>query len=70
MSLRRMKTLYCIAAMALAIILTWTGILLCWIAAVALLSGALPGWSIATRVASDQGADQALSVVERHLTHR
>ena len=70
MTLRRMKTLYCIAVMAIGILLTALGGLLGWIAAILLLSGALPGWAIATRAASDQGASEALSVVKHHLRRR
>lgn len=42
MSLHRIRSLYCLMMISIAIILTWTGIFVCWIAAVALLAGALP----------------------------
>lgn len=70
MSLRRMKTLYCIAVIAIAILLFATGSFVYWIASMVLLGGALPGWRIATREASDQGASEALRVVKHHLRRR
>lgn len=52
MSLRKVKTLYCIAVMAIAIVLAVLGHWVGWVTAVVLLSGALPGWRLATRTAA------------------
>lgn len=42
MSLKRIKMLYCIAVIAIGVLLATTGGVLGWIAAVLVLSGALP----------------------------
>jgi hypothetical protein len=67
MPLRRTKMLYCIIMIAIGVLLAANGSLIYWLTSVLVLSGALPGWRIITRAASDQGADEALSVVEHRL---
>jgi hypothetical protein len=51
MTLRRMKTLYCVAVMAIGILLAASG-MIGWITAVILLSSALPSWKAATHAAA------------------
>lgn len=46
MSLRRMKTLYCIAIISVAIVLAFLGQWATWIMSVLLLASALPSWSL------------------------
>lgn len=70
MTLPRIKALYCIAVIAVAIILDWVGGWVGWVTAVVVLSGALPMFDALVRAASDQGADEAFNVVERRLVHR
>lgn len=52
MSLRRMKTLYCVSVMAVALILAALAGPIGVIAAIVILAGALPGWKVAIRTAA------------------
>ncbi len=70
MSLRRIKLLYCITVVAIAVILASFGQLIGWIAAVVVLAGALPMFGAVKRAAGDSAADETLRIVEHHLTHR
>lgn len=49
MSLRRIKTLYCLAVIAIGVLLAALGGWVGWLAAVLVLSGALPGWIMGVR---------------------
>lgn len=70
MSLRKAKTLFCITAISVAVLLTaWGGLAGCAAGAL-VLGSALPGWRFVTRSASDQGASEALTVVKHYLRHR
>lgn len=64
MSLHRLKTLYCIAVIALGIILAVVGGIVGWIAAILILGGALPGWGVAERIFLAQAFDQAATFLE------
>jgi hypothetical protein len=70
MSLEHIRDLFYLAVIAVAIILDCTGGIIGWTAAVVILAGARPVFQVITCAASDQGADEALSVVEHRLVHR
>lgn len=65
MSIRRLKTLYCISVIALALILAASGTI-GYIAAIIMLTGALPMFRAVEWAASDQGADNAIRDLRRH----
>jgi hypothetical protein len=64
--MRRVKTIYCLAVIAVAIVLSCTGGLVGWIAAIIVLAGALPMFRAVNWTASNQGADEAIA----NLRHR
>lgn len=70
MSLARLKTLYCIAVMAVGTLLAFFGGVVGWLAAVLILSSALPAWRVVIGVAGDTGAQEALKVLQRQLYQR
>lgn len=61
MSLRRIKTLYCVAVISIALILACTGGLIGWVASIVLLGGALPMF----RAMWNAGTQEALDKSER-----
>lgn len=63
MSLRRAKTLYCIAVMAIGILLASTGELAYWIASVIVLGGALPLYRVMGHAVFDESLDDAESAL-------
>ncbi len=63
MSLRRVKTLYCIAVMAIGILLASTGDLAYWLASVIVLGGALPLYRVMGHAAFDESLDDAESAL-------
>lgn len=63
MSLARLKTLYCIAVMAVGTLLAFFGGVVGWLAAVLILSSALPAWRYVTDSAFDATLDDAESVL-------
>lgn len=71
MSLHKAKTLFCIAAMAIAVLLVAAGGTVYWLASIIVLGSALPGWRFVTRSATnegvEQGADKALEIIEHRL---
>ena len=52
MPLARLKTLYCIAAMAIGTLLAVLGGFVGWLAAVLILASALPAWKMVIRSAA------------------
>lgn len=70
MPLGRIKALYCIAVMAIGILLAFFGGVVGWLAAVLVLSSALPAWKMVIENAEDRGADRALSVVQYQIRHQ
>lgn len=67
MSLHQLKTVYCLAVIAIGILLASHGGVVSWLASIALLAGALPMFNAVSGVAGDDAADETLKVVERHL---
>lgn len=67
MSLHRIKTLYCIAVISIAVILDCVGGLLGWTAAVVLLAGALPLFGIVCQAAEIKGAQSALIRIRQRV---
>lgn len=63
MSLERIKNLYCIAVIAIAIVLDCTGEMIGWATAVVMLAGALPVFNCATRIAANQEKQRTLEAV-------
>lgn len=70
MSLARLKTLYCIAVMAVGTLLAFFGGVVGWLAAVIILSSALPAWRAVISIAGDTGAHEALTVFQHQLQDR
>lgn len=70
MSLVRLKTLYCIATMAISILLAFFGGWIGWLAAVLILASALPAWRMVIKAAGDTGAREALTVIQYQLRRR
>lgn len=66
MSLSRVKTIYCVSVIAIALVLDCTGGAIGWIAAVVLLAGALPLFRLVTCAS----ADATLNDVERRRASR
>jgi predicted Na+-dependent transporter len=64
--MRRVKTIYCIAVIAIAIILVSFGQLIGWLAAIVVLAGALPMF----RVVTQTSADATLTAVEERRRAR
>lgn len=64
MSLQRMKTLFCIVVMALAVILVARAGGIGEIAAIILLTGALPGWTFAEKAMLARAFEQAATFLE------
>lgn len=65
MSLQRIKSLYCIIAISIAVILDCTGGVLGWATAVVVLAGALPMFDLGCRAAEQEGARGALIRVKQ-----
>lgn len=63
MPLRRIKTLYCVTVMAVAVLLFAAGGIIYWAASVVLLCGALPIFRLIRRVVSDERFDEAESIL-------
>lgn len=70
MSLRQVKTVYCLAAITLALILVYAGGLVCWIAAISLLTGSLPLFSIIRRTAEQEYLEDADAALTTELNRR
>lgn len=64
MSLRRIKTLYCLAVIAIGVLLAALGGWVGWLAAVLVLGGALPGWKAVERTFLAQALCQAATFLE------
>lgn len=58
MSLRKVKTVYLIAVIVLAVLLATLGDVICWIAAIVLLVGALPMFKVMGRAFSEHLIDE------------
>ena len=65
--LERYKTLYCVIVMAAGVILAARAGFIGWLAAVLILSFALPAWRAVTEVAKNMGYVNALRWAENHL---
>lgn len=63
MPLRRIKTLYCVTVMAVAVLLFAAGGIIYWAASIVLLAGALPIFRLIRRVVSDERFDEAESIL-------
>lgn len=50
--MRRIKTLYCVAVIAIAIVLSCTGGLIGWITSIVVLAGALPMFRVVRRASA------------------
>lgn len=71
MSLRRAKTLYCITAIAIAVVLDCTGGVIGWAAAVIILSGALPLFqTVSQAIAENVGREAKAMAVYVSTLHR
>ena len=55
MSLGQVKTIYCSSVVAVAILLTYAGGLICWLAAIILLLGSLPLFKIIQSTSEQRG---------------
>lgn len=67
MSLRRVKLIYCLMMISVAVVLACTAGIIGWITAVLLLSGALPVFRAVTGAAEMNGARSALKGFRDHL---
>ena len=63
MSLRRMKTLYCVAVIAVSIMLANVGSIVYWLAAVTVLAGALPVFRAIQRIGAFHEKQRTLAAV-------
>jgi membrane associated rhomboid family serine protease len=73
MSLRRIKTLYCLAVIAIGVLLAALGGWVGWLAAVLVLSGALPMFRVIGRAEHQQrqqGKEDALTDLVDSLVHQ
>lgn len=70
MSLRKLKTLYCLSVMAVGVILTAIGGMLGWLVAVIILSSALPAWKLVVRSASESAIIGFYRNLAGEATHR
>lgn len=64
MSLHKAKTLFCIVAMAVGVLLFAVGSTPYWLASMIVLGGALPGWRLAEKAMLAQAFDQAATFLE------
>jgi hypothetical protein len=74
MTLRKVKILYCIAMIAIGVLLAADGGWVYWLASVTILSVALPAFRLIRRVVSDERLDEAESILlaeqqRRHVAH-
>lgn len=70
MSLRKAKTLFCIATIAIAVLLYAAGGAVYLMASIVVLGGALPSWELITKVVGDKATDDALTAFEYRVRDR
>jgi hypothetical protein len=61
---RRAKTLFCVAAMAIGILLYVAGGVVYWVASITVLGGALPSWALIERAMLAHAFEQAATFLE------
>lgn len=69
MSLARIKTLYCVAVIAIAIVLDCTGEIVGWATAVVMLAGALPVFHLVISATLNAVEDRSCAHANRAKTH-